>query len=79
MSENKSFIHYILFHNIFALKEKLIFVIVFRLGQLIIDSRCYLAGGGSTESLTASEDLPVGSVIGNEIILFCFTSCKTFY
>lgn len=33
-------------------------------GQSIIDSRCYLDGGGSAESLTASEDLSVGSVIG---------------
>lgn len=33
-------------------------------GQSIIDSRCYLDGGGSAESLAASEDLSVGSVIG---------------
>lgn len=33
-------------------------------GQSVFDSRCYLDGGGSAESLTASEDLKVGSVIG---------------
>ncbi|KAG4075163.1 hypothetical protein HA402_006180 [Bradysia odoriphaga] len=30
----------------------------------IIDSRCYLDGGGSAESFLASEDMTVGSVIG---------------
>lgn len=30
----------------------------------ILDSRCYLEGGGSAESFLASEDLPVGSIIG---------------
>ncbi|XP_071440055.1 protocadherin beta-9-like [Hetaerina americana] len=28
------------------------------------DSRCYLEGGGSTESFFVSEDVPVGSIIG---------------
>ena len=31
---------------------------------MILDSRCYLEGGGSAESFLASEDLEVGSVIG---------------
>ncbi|XP_043863608.1 protocadherin Fat 1 isoform X4 [Drosophila mojavensis] len=30
----------------------------------ILDSRCYLEGGGSAESFLATEDLPVGSIIG---------------
>lgn len=30
----------------------------------IIDSRCYLDGGGSAESFLASEDLKVGAIIG---------------
>lgn len=30
----------------------------------INDSRCYLEGGGSAESFLASEDLPIGSVVG---------------
>lgn len=42
----------------------------YSIGQSIGDSRCYLAGGGSAESLTASEDLSVGSVIGKYPIHF---------
>lgn len=30
----------------------------------ILDSRCYLEGGGSAESFLATEDLAVGSIIG---------------
>lgn len=30
----------------------------------IIDSRCYLDGGGSAESFLASEDLKIGAIIG---------------
>lgn len=30
----------------------------------ILDSRCYLEGGGSAESFLASEDMPVDSIIG---------------
>lgn len=33
----------------------------------ILDSRCYLEGGGSAESFLASEDMAVGSIIGNYI------------
>ncbi|XP_037028708.1 protocadherin beta-12 isoform X2 [Bradysia coprophila] len=43
----------------------LIFRITIVFGQSpIIDSRCYLDGGGSAESFLASEDMTVGSVIG---------------
>lgn len=47
-------------------------VTFFTTGQTIIDSRCYLDGGGSAESFIASEDLAVGSVIGNKIIFFFY-------
>lgn len=40
------------------------------IGQSVLDSRCYLEGGGSAESLTASEDLKVGSIIGKLTFLF---------
>lgn len=30
----------------------------------ILDSRCYLEGGGSAESFLASEDLEIGTIIG---------------
>ncbi|KAJ6636860.1 Protocadherin Fat 1 [Pseudolycoriella hygida] len=43
----------------------LVFWISIAFGQSpILDSRCYLEGGGSAESFLASEDMPVGSVIG---------------
>ena len=29
------------------------------------DDRCFLTGGGSTESFFVPEDLPVGSVLGH--------------
>lgn len=29
------------------------------------DDRCFLTGGGSTESFFVPEDLPVGSVVGH--------------
>lgn len=48
----------------FAINEHFHFVKIFSTGQSIIDSRCYLHGGGSAESLTANEDVSVGSVIG---------------
>lgn len=32
----------------------------------VLDSRCYLEGGGSAESFLASEDMLVGSIIGKE-------------
>lgn len=32
--------------------------------QVILDSRCYLEGGGSAESFLASEDMAVGAVVG---------------
>lgn len=45
----------------------LFFFLIYSIGQSIGDSRCYLDGGGSAESLTASEDLSVGSAIGKYI------------
>lgn len=32
----------------------------------VLDSRCYLEGGGSAESFLASEDMQVGSIIGKD-------------
>lgn len=32
--------------------------------RAILDSRCYLEGGGSAESFLASEDLEIGAIIG---------------
>lgn len=32
--------------------------------SVILDSRCYLEGGGSAESFLASEDMEIGSIIG---------------
>lgn len=36
------------------------------------DSRCYLESGGSVESFFVSEDLPVGSIVGNNIFFTPF-------
>lgn len=59
--------------NILKCNKKSLFVCFFfthSIGQSIADSRCYLDGGGSAESLTANEDLSVGSVIGKYPIHF---------
>ncbi|ALC46902.1 Cad96Cb [Drosophila busckii] len=41
-----------------------IFVFIAAATGAILDSRCYLEGGGSAESFLAGEDLTVGSIIG---------------
>ncbi|KAH8312521.1 hypothetical protein KR044_011236, partial [Drosophila immigrans] len=42
----------------------LFFLFVAAANGAILDSRCYLEGGGSAESFLATEDLTVGSIIG---------------
>lgn len=54
----------LIFVNAFFSLSQSLFSLFHPIGQSIIDSRCYLDGGGSAESLTASEDLNVGSMIG---------------
>lgn len=60
--------NYLILRHIPKVQQKLNCLFVFSpnysIGQSIGDSRCYLDGGGSAESLTASEDLSVGSAIG---------------
>lgn len=46
----------------------MIFIISVTGQSPILDSRCYLEGGGSAESFLASEDMAVGSVIGKIVL-----------
>lgn len=54
-------------NNFYNLKIKIFFTVIIKIiiGQSpILDSRCYLEGGGSAENFLASEDVAVGTVIG---------------
>ncbi|XP_073819590.1 protocadherin Fat 4-like Cad96Ca [Musca autumnalis] len=55
---------WIIYHWIIAVGLICLILQIDAVESAILDSRCYLEGGGSAESFLASEDLDIGTIIG---------------
>ncbi|XP_046805578.1 protocadherin Fat 1 [Lucilia cuprina] len=55
---------WIIYHWIIAVGLIFLILQIYAVESAILDSRCYLEGGGSAESFLASEDLEIGTIIG---------------